>query len=182
MLSAPILLAMAEAGIQRDPSGALPLEWQLQAIVVVCNVLPVLVVAAVVAYASLAAAAVTGLLSLFVGGVFLIIILGYAGLCVAAAGGLWRRRSWGRLMALSILVLYILLHALPGPARPRPAKAAPANLNGHTTSAPPVEVFGIARGLLGTLSFLPILNAVAIAHLAVRWKQFSQAANSSPWL
>ena len=60
---------MVETAIHRNPSGLFPLEWRLQALVVACNALPVLVLAAGIAYVSLAAAVPTGLFSLFVGAV-----------------------------------------------------------------------------------------------------------------
>ena len=170
---------MVETAIHRNPSGLFPLEWRLQALVVACNALPVLVLAAGIAYVSLAAAVPTGLFSLFVGGFFDFLVLGYAVLCLIISNALWRRSGRARFAAIAVLVLYLLIYGWASTVkRPEPAPT-PAYLKGRKPAFQvPPWVTRAAWAGNSTLHLLPLLNIVAITHLALRWRQFSKSANS----
>jgi len=170
------LRPMVGVSIARPSSGALPLEWWLQALVVVCNVLPVLLVAAVVAYVSLMAIVATGLFSLFVGGVVIAFILGYAVFCLITAGALWRRRGWARFTAISVFLLYLPLHAWAGSVNLHQPSPTPAHLRGHSVYTHPAWETRTGRATWAIYRLLPVMNAVAMAHLVLRWRQFSRSA------
>jgi len=167
---------MRGAGIDRHGSGASPLEWRLQAIAVACNILPVLFVAIVIGIVSIVAAAPTGLFSLFVGGIIDAFILGYAGFCLTTAGALWQRRGWARFAAISVLLLFILLHVWAGSVKPQEVKPTPAYLKGHSSYMLPVWVTHTGRTAWTLYRFLPFINTAAIAHLLLRWRQFLRSA------
>jgi len=164
------------ASVERQSSGASPLEWRAQALVVGCNVLPVLLFALAAALASLAAGAVTGGLFWFLGGIFVAFILGYALFYLIIVGALWLQRSWARFAAMSVLLLYILFFAWVGSAKPREASPTPPYLRGHSVEQLPAWVRGTLAASRIINRSLPVINAVAIAHLVLRWRQFSRSA------
>jgi hypothetical protein len=94
------------------------------------------------------------------------------------AVALCRRRGWTRFAAISVFLLYLLLHAWAGTVKPREIAPTPAYLKGHSAYTLPAWVTGTAAVLDATSRLLPWLNTVAIAHLVLRWRQFSQSAKS----
>lgn len=167
---------MLEARSPRKTSGVSPAEWRLQALVAVYNILPALVVALAVAFLSLAAAAPTGLFSLFIGGVIVVFILGYAGLCLVIAIALCGRKGGARFAALSVFLFYLLLHMWTATVKRPGPRPTPTYLRGHSAYFLPMWVIGTGVVVDAALRLLPWLNTLAIAHLAFRWRQFSQSA------
>jgi hypothetical protein len=101
-------LPMVGAVVHRQPSGVLPLEWLLQALVAAYNAVPVLLLAVLVGYVGFVVGIVTGVFGWVVGGVIAALIFGYALFCLIIAGGLWRRRGWARLAAIPVFLFYLL--------------------------------------------------------------------------
>ena len=168
---------MLEIGSHRKRSEVLPPEWRLQALVSVCNAAPVLFVAAVLAYVSLVGGIVTGGILWFVGGVFVALALSYAGFCFVIAAALCQRRAWARFAAISVFLLYLLLHAW-GTVKPLAIAPRPEYLQGQSVHILPAWVTGTGAVLLATSRLLPWLNTIAVAHLVLRWRQFSQSATT----
>jgi hypothetical protein len=167
---------MFETGGPRKTSEVLPPEWRLQALVAVCNAAPVLFVAAVLAYVSLVGGIVTGGILWFVGGVVVALVLSYAGFCFVIAVALCRRRAWARFAAISVFLLYLLLHAWAGTVKTLPIAPRPQYLEGQSAYILPGWVTGTGAVLLATSRLLPWLNTIAVTHLVLRWRQFSQSA------
>jgi|SRR5215472_15436847 len=159
---------MVGAGIDRERSGALPLEWRLQAVVVVCNILPVLLIVAVLLSGFFYLGIVIGPVAWYVGGVLVLFVLSYAGLCLMIASALWRRSGRARFAAISVFLLYLLVHAWAGTGKPL-ATRMPRNLKAEPGSPLPTVVVAVWR-------LLPLMDFLAIGHLGLRWRQFSRSA------
>jgi hypothetical protein len=113
---------------------------------------------------------------LFLGGIFVAFVLGYALFYLIIAGALWRHRSWARFAAMSVLLLYLLFFAWVASAKPREASPTPPYLRGHSVEQLPAWVRGTLVASRTINRLLPVMNAVAMAHLVLRWRQFSRSA------
>jgi len=164
---------MAEVDIRRQAVEASPLEWRLQAFVAAYNAILILVIALLVGFIGFLGGVVTGGFLLVVGGVIAVFIVGYAAFCVCIAGGFWRRRVWARRAAIPVFLLYVLLCVAISKAPRTPLRPAPSYLNSQPVHHFPAGVEETERFLRTSFALLAWVNAFAIAHLLLRWRQFS---------
>lgn len=152
-------------------------EWQLQALVAGCNIVPVLAVTLMIAWIAFVAGPVTGLVSWFLGGVVVAFLLAYGLFCLITGLFLWQQKGRARFAAIFILLLYLCLHYLVASYKPPPPRPSLPWLKADPNFVFPAwfVAYQHALGLLLRLSGRPLayLNMAALAHLLVRWKQFS---------
>jgi hypothetical protein len=166
--------------IHRGSSEALPLEWRLQALVAACNAIPVLILAITTAVISFVGGIVTGGVLWFVGGAFVLLVLGYAIICVLIAIALWLQKRWARYAAFAFFLLYIFIYLWANSVPPREVAPGPTHLRGRSVPyTVPAPLAAAARAMLVIVHLLPIVNAAAMAHLVLRRKEFSQSAKPS---
>ena len=152
------------------------LEWRFQALVAAGNSIPALLVALIAAYASLVGGAVTGGLLWFVGGAIVLLILSYAGFCLVIASGLANRRRWACFAALGVYLLYVLLYALAWSKKPANIGPTSADLQSFPAWAAAISVV-----VWTAMHLVPWLDAIALVHLALRWRGSSAESLQQVW-
>jgi len=155
------------------------LEWRLQSLVAGYNVVPVLAVMLLVEWIAFVAGPVTGLVTWFLGAIAAVFLLAYVALCVITAVSLWQQKNRARFAAVLILVLYLCLYYLAVSVKSPPPRPSLPWLKADPNFVFPAwfVAFQHVVGLLLHLSGRPLafLNATALAHLLIRWKQLSRS-------
>lgn len=167
---------MAEVLTSGNVRGVSWWEWRLQAVVAACNAVPVVLAAMLLAFVGFIALAATGGVSLFLGAVGAVMALGYAWFCVVIARGFWRRKRWPLYAAIPVLLLHIALYvwAVNTPTSTLPRK--PAYLYAQPVEdTRPASTKAIAKAIGMGFDLFPWVNAMAVAHLLLRWRRFSQS-------
>ena len=167
---------MAEPDAVPQSPGAAPWECRLQSLVLFCNALPFLPTGVVMGYAFLVLGVIIGPISWVLGLFLVALILGYAGLCLVTAGGLFRQKRRARVPALIAFLFFLSLYAAGAMSKIHQTPSTPAHVPVTPTVShlPPWLPVG-ARDVLVLIRLLPLINLVALAHLLLRWKAFSQS-------
>lgn len=155
------------------------LEWQLQALVAGYNIVPVLAVALLVAWLAFVTGPVTGLVTWFFGAVAVAFLLAYVSFCLLTAVFLWLQKGPARFAAILIFLLYLCLHYLVASPKAPATQLAQPWLKPDPNFTSPASFVAFQHGLTLLLRLsgrlLVFINAVALVHLLLRWKQFSRS-------